>query len=90
MTGVFPFQPFLSDDAAQFDLRRNEHGQTLLTLNSFLKRLAADVDWEAFRPALSVLRKPQPKGGRPPFDVILMFKIIVIKSQYNLSDDITE
>ncbi|GHT17130.1 hypothetical protein FACS1894189_2450 [Planctomycetales bacterium] len=43
-----------------------------------------------FRPALSVLRKPQPKGGRPYFDIVLMFKIIVLKSQYNLSDDMTE
>ncbi|GHT11968.1 hypothetical protein FACS1894170_06220 [Planctomycetales bacterium] len=61
----------------------------LYQLNSFLKRLAADVDWESFRPALSVLRKPQPKGGRPYFDVVLMFKIIILKSQYNLSDDMT-
>ncbi|MDR3109352.1 MAG: hypothetical protein LBU65_06660 [Planctomycetaceae bacterium] len=37
----------------------------LYQLNSFLKRLAAGVDWEEFRPLLSVLRKPQPNGGRP-------------------------
>ncbi|MDR3109116.1 MAG: hypothetical protein LBU65_05435 [Planctomycetaceae bacterium] len=37
----------------------------LYQLNSFLKRLAAGVDWEAFRPLLSVSRKPQPNGGRP-------------------------
>jgi hypothetical protein len=54
-----------------------------------LKRLAA-VDWESFRPLLAVLRKPQPNGGRPPFDVVLMFKIIVLKFQYNLSDEMTE
>ncbi|GHT45228.1 hypothetical protein FACS189454_04360 [Planctomycetales bacterium] len=64
--------------------------EKLYQLNSFLKRLAGDVDWEAFRPLLSVLRKAQPKGGRPPFDVVLMFKIIVLKSQYNLSDEMTE
>ncbi|GHT20250.1 hypothetical protein FACS1894189_9150 [Planctomycetales bacterium] len=29
----------------------------LYQLNSFFKRLAADVDWEAFRHVLSVLRK---------------------------------
>jgi hypothetical protein len=62
----------------------------LYQLNSFLKRLASEVDWEAFRPLLSVLRKAQPHGGRPPFDVVLMFKIIVLKSQYNLSDEMTE
>ncbi|GHT44419.1 hypothetical protein FACS189454_01730 [Planctomycetales bacterium] len=64
--------------------------EKLYQLNSFPKRLAGDVDWEAFRPLLSVLRKAQPKGGRPPFDVVLMFKIIVLKSQYNLSDEMTE
>jgi hypothetical protein len=62
----------------------------LYQLNRFLQRLVADVDWEAFRPLLAVLRKEQPKGGRPPFDVVLMFKIIILKSQYNLSDDMTE
>ncbi|MDR0869950.1 MAG: hypothetical protein LBN39_04075 [Planctomycetaceae bacterium] len=55
--------------------------EKLYQLNSFLKRLASDVDWEAFRPLLSVLRKEQPKGGCPPFDVVLMFKIIVLRSQ---------
>ncbi|MDR3110527.1 MAG: transposase, partial [Planctomycetaceae bacterium] len=30
------------------------------------------------------------KGGRPPFDVVLMFKILVLKSTYNLSDESTE
>ncbi|MDR3110136.1 MAG: transposase [Planctomycetaceae bacterium] len=37
-----------------------------------------------------MLRKPQPNGGRPYFDVLLMFKIIILKSQYNLSDEMTE
>ncbi|GHT47475.1 hypothetical protein FACS189454_09870 [Planctomycetales bacterium] len=54
--------------------------EKLYQLNSFQKRLAGDVDWEAFRTLLSVLRKEHPKGGRPPFDVVLMFKIIVLKS----------
>ena len=26
-------------------------------------------------------------GGRPPFDVVLMMKILVLQSIYNLSDD---
>jgi hypothetical protein len=37
-----------------------------------------------------VLRKEHPNGGRPSFDVVLMFKIIVLKSQYKLSDEMTE
>jgi hypothetical protein len=62
----------------------------LYQLNSFLKRLASDVDWESFRLLLSVLRKEHPNGGRPYFDVLFMFKIIILKSQYNLSDEMTE
>ena len=31
-----------------------------------------------------------PNGGRPPYDIILMFKILVLQRFYNLSDDQTE
>ena len=30
------------------------------------------------------------KGGRPSFDAVLMFKILILQSPYNLSDDQTE
>ncbi|WP_285675200.1 transposase, partial [Paralimibaculum aggregatum] len=30
------------------------------------------------------------KGGRPPFDPVMMFKILVIQAQNNLSDDRAE
>ncbi|GHT45148.1 hypothetical protein FACS189454_04160 [Planctomycetales bacterium] len=63
--------------------------EKLYQLNGFLKRLVTDVDWEAFRPLLFVLRKEHPKGCLP-FDVVLMFKIIVQKPQYNLSYDMTK
>ena len=61
-------------------------------LNRFLPKLAEFVDFEAFRSDLSVLRGEavKGKGGRPPFDVVLMFKICVLKFLYNLSDDHTE
>ena len=54
-----------------------------------LPKLARVVDWEAFRPVLSGLRKAtEPgKGGRPPFDPVLMFKVLVLQQFYNLSDD---
>ena len=29
-------------------------------------------------------------GGRPPYDVVMMFKILVLQRLYNLSDDQTE
>lgn len=31
-----------------------------------------------------------PQGGRPPYDPVLMFKILMIQNLYNLSDDQTE
>ncbi|MDR4485391.1 MAG: transposase, partial [Nitrospirales bacterium] len=29
-------------------------------------------------------------GGRPPFDAVLMFKVLVLQALYNLSDEQTE
>jgi len=57
-----------------------------------LEQLAQVVPWEAFRPALSnVLRRSKRKqGGRPPFDAVCMFKVLVLQALYNLSDDQTD
>jgi IS5 family transposase len=57
-----------------------------------LESLAAHVPWEEFRPALAAVlrRSKRNKGGRPPFDVVLMFKVLVLQALYNLSDDQTE
>ncbi len=57
-----------------------------------LKRLNELVDWELFRPVLKQIRnkKRKSKAGRKPFDVVLMFKILILQSLYNLSDDATE
>jgi transposase, IS5 family len=50
------------------------------------------IDWEAFRPTLSLVRKKERKSaaGRKPYDVVLMFKVLVLQHLYNLSDDQTE
>jgi transposase, IS5 family len=57
-----------------------------------LEQLAQVIPWEAFRPALAkVLRRSKrTQGGRPPFDAVRMFKILVLQALYNLSDDQTE
>jgi IS5 family transposase len=54
-----------------------------------LERLALVVDFELFRPALEVAlaRSDRAKGGRPPYDAVLMFKILVVQTLYTLSDD---
>src|SRR4029450_1109988 len=57
-----------------------------------LERLSAVVDFELFRPELeaAVPRADRSKGGRPPFDHVLMFKVLILQTQNNLSDERTE
>ena len=57
-----------------------------------LERLAAVVDFEMFRPALdaALKRSDRSKGGRPPIDAVLMFKVLVLQSLYGLADEQTE
>ena len=63
------------------DLQKMQPAQTLIRLNEF-------IDWEIFRPQLETIRnKPRKNSsGRKPFDVVLMFKILILQSLYNLSD----
>jgi len=57
-----------------------------------LESLNETIPWDSFRPALSKALKKFRKSnaGRKPFDSILMFKIFVLQSLYNLSADQTE
>lgn len=57
-----------------------------------LERLAAVVDFEVFRGDLeqALSRSDRSKGGRPPYDPVLMFKVLVLQTLYTLSDDQTE
>lgn len=54
-----------------------------------LEKLNKIIEWEMFRNVITkACRKEDAgKGGRPAFDVILMFKILVLKRLYNLSYD---
>ncbi len=57
-----------------------------------LERVKALVDFEIFRPALeaAVPRADRSKGGRPAFDHVLMFKILILQAMHALSDERTE
>ncbi len=61
---------------------------TLSAAGDPLERLASAVDFEIFRPALkrALRRSDRGKGGRPPFDPVLMFKVLVLQALYGLSD----
>ena len=65
--------------------------QKLSELGDCLERLKI-IDWESFRPiiALALIQERKSNAGRPPFDCILLFKIIILQRLYNLSDDQTE
>jgi IS5 family transposase len=61
--------------------------------NDPLMKLQAHIDFEIFRKPLEAhfeLGKDRSKGGRPPFDSLMMFKILILQRYYNLSDDSTE
>jgi len=57
-----------------------------------LEKLNAVVPWEVFRKPLAkaLKRSDGSKGGRPPYDPVLMFKIMVLQALYTLSDDQAE
>ncbi|EMS89335.1 transposase PF05598 domain protein, partial [Leptospira noguchii str. Cascata] len=49
------------------------------------------MDFEIYREELeSMSRSRTEKGGRPPYDAVLMFKIVILQKLYNLSDHQTE
>jgi IS5 family transposase len=55
-------------------------GDPLLKINEL-------IDWEMFRESIeSAIRKDMSRGGRPPYDAVLMFKITMLQQWYGLSD----
>jgi transposase, IS5 family len=57
-----------------------------------LERLAGGIDFEPFRYRLekALQRSDGAKGGRPAYDCVMMFKILVLQALYGLSDDQAE
>ena len=67
------------------------HEQAVTQTVKGINKLSKVIDWELFRDALeSVLGYAQrdwSKGGRPPFDPVLMFKVLVLQKFHGLSDE---
>jgi len=57
-----------------------------------LAKLDKVINWEMFRKPIEEALYVEPKGagGRPPFDKLMMFKILILQKYYNLSDEQTE
>src|SRR5215207_3861265 len=70
----------------QYKLERISH------LGDPLEKLNGCIDWSIFRPLLNKALKKEPKGpgGRPAFDYVLMFKILILQEYFGLSDEQAE
>jgi IS5 family transposase len=61
----------------------------LTSQNDPLVKLLKEINWEQFRGILTNAFEKEEKGigGRPAFDYVMMFKILVLQRYYNLSDE---
>ncbi len=61
----------------------------LQALKNPLLKLNEAIRWQQFRPILNKVREKERKApsGRKAYDAILMFKILILQSLYNLGDD---
>jgi transposase len=66
----------------------NDRLEELSKMGDPLERLNTCIDWEQFRGILNKVLQKEPKGpgGRPPFDYVMMFKILILQRFYNISD----
>jgi len=66
----------------------NDRLKELSGLGDPLEKLNSVIDWERFRPVLTrILKKEaQGPGGRPPYDYVMMFKILILQRIYHISD----
>ena len=64
----------------------------LSRLGDPLEKLNEYINWEGFRKILTkgLKKESQGPGGRPPFDYVMMFKILILQKLYNMADDKTE
>ena len=64
----------------------------LTKLKDPLEALKQHIDFEVFRPQLEVVFNKDKKSaaGRKAYDVVLMFKILILQRLYNLSDEQAE
>lgn len=65
--------------------------ERLSKLGDSLERLKI-IDFESFRPTLTdgLKKERKSRAGRPSFDNVMMFKVLVLQRLFNLSDEQTE
>jgi IS5 family transposase len=80
----------MAGQAGFFDV--DDRLKRLSDLGDQLEVFAAAVDFEVFRPELetALAYSDGSRGGRPPFDPVMMFKVLVIQTVNTLSDERAE
>jgi len=70
----------------------NDRLAELSKMGDPLEKLNKFIQWEKFREILTKTFSKEAKGpgGRPPFDYVMMFKILILQKMYNMADDKTE
>jgi len=70
----------------------NDRLKELSELGDPLEKLNKYIQWENFRGILKRTFEKEAKrpGGRPPYDYVMMFKILILQKMYNMADDKTE
>jgi len=70
----------------------NDRLKELSELGDPLEKLNKYIQWENFRGILKRTLEKEAKGpgGRPPYDYVMMFKILILQKMYNMADDKTE
>ena len=61
--------------------------ERLTKLGDPLEKINKVIDWEIFREQIeTAICKDMSKGGRPPYDAIMLYKITMLQQWYGLSD----
>ncbi len=63
--------------------------EKLTKLGNHLVLLEGKINWEAFRPELGSIYEKERKSnaGAKPYDVVMMFKLLILQQLYNLADE---
>jgi hypothetical protein len=87
--GKSAFRELLNDLFSMIEHQQSGHAEV-----KGINKLNEVIDWELFRDELeSILgydKRDPKRGGRPPFDAVLMLQVLVLQKYYGLSDEETE
>jgi len=72
-------------------MAEDERLRKLSQMGDPLEKLDRYMDWNIFGSSINIIFDADySKGGRPPYERLMMFKILVLQRIYNISDDQTE